>query len=97
MMLYLLTFPIAAILAWGLNALELIPWRRAAGAHWTEQARKPYPARISRTQTIWVLPASLTFASRIFYPESTWGLVLLSGLLGTLLRPERIYALRLCR
>jgi Zn-dependent protease with chaperone function len=63
----------------------LIPWRRAKDAHWTEQARKLYPARVSRAQTIWVLPAGLTFASRIFYPESLWGLVLAAGFFGTLL------------
>ncbi len=85
MMLYLLTFLIAAFLAWAFNALELIPWRRAREAHWTEQARKLYPARISRAQTICILPAGLTFASRIFYPESQWGIVLAAGFLGTLL------------
>lgn len=83
--LYFLTFLIAAILVWTLNALELIPFRRARDAHWTAQARKLHPARISRAQTLLMLPAGLTFASRIFYPESLWGLVLAAGFLGTLL------------
>jgi len=85
MLIYPLTFLGAACIASALNALELIPWRNAAAAHWTEQARKLHPARISRAQVLLTLPAGLTFASRIFYPESLWGLVLAAAFLGTLL------------
>jgi Zn-dependent protease with chaperone function len=85
MMIYLLTFLIATFLAWGLNALELIPWRRAAAAHWTEQARQLYPALAGRRANIKAIPACLTLLTRIFYPESAWGLVLSLAFLGTLL------------
>lgn len=84
-MLYLLTLLIAAVLAWGLNALELIPWRRAADTHWTEQARQLYPALVGRRANIKAIPACLTLLTRIFYPESSWGLVLTLAFVGTLL------------
>jgi Zn-dependent protease with chaperone function len=35
----------ALLLSIGLNWLALIPWRRSAGAHWTERARLLFPAR----------------------------------------------------
>jgi Zn-dependent protease with chaperone function len=35
----------AFLLSIGLNWLALIPWRRSAGAHWTERARLLFPAR----------------------------------------------------
>ena len=41
------SFAVASLLAWGLNWLALIPWRRSAGQHCTERARLLYPARKS--------------------------------------------------
>ena len=38
-------FFVSVFLAWGFNRLTLLPWRRAAGLHWTERARSLYPAR----------------------------------------------------
>ena len=41
----LLVFVLAALLAWALNHLALIPFRRASSAHWTERARILWPVR----------------------------------------------------
>src|SRR5260221_6045784 len=38
-------FASAAFLTWLINWLSLIPYRRASAMHWTERARRLYPAR----------------------------------------------------
>lgn len=43
--------------------LELIPWRRSAGEHWTERARRLYTARSAVVSHIWGLSALTGFAA----------------------------------
>lgn len=85
MILIPLAFVSAAILAGLLNALELIPWRRAAGTHWTERARLLYPVRVSRAKNLMVIPAGLTLWIRLADPAIPWGWVAAAAFLGTLL------------
>lgn len=80
-----LVFLTAAVLAWLCNELELIPWRRASGAHWTERARKLFPARISQRINLWVVPAGLALLGHVWFPDVPWQLVLAAGILGALL------------
>lgn len=60
----------AALLAWIANYVGLIPWRRAAEAHWTERARRFWPARITAAGNILVLPLILDQIHRLIMPES---------------------------
>ena len=79
----------AALLAWCLNRLAIIPWRRAAQQHWTERARRLYPIRLAAAHQLWLIPACLVLAQRLWLPDSralwpvlaflTWG----GALLGT--------------
>lgn len=79
------TFCIAFLLAFGLNWLALIPWRRSAGWHWTERARLLYPARQSAGQNNLLIPLSLTFLGLVFVPEIHFLLIGTMGVLGALL------------
>ncbi len=84
MELFPLAFLTAAALAWVLNELELISYRRAEDAHWTERARRLLPARVSRQQNIWAVPVLVTLLGQLFYPEVSWIPVAVLGFLGTL-------------
>ena len=48
--------------------LELIPWRRATTAHWTERARLLVPARVAMQLSGWLIPCVLVIITRIFWP-----------------------------
>ncbi|SDS33314.1 M48 family metalloprotease [Opitutus sp. GAS368] len=78
-------FVTCAFVAWALNELELIGWRRSQAMHWTERARRLFPARVSRQINVWVIPACAALLHRNFNPASPSGLVFLCGFLGTLL------------
>jgi Zn-dependent protease with chaperone function len=54
------------------NGLALIPWRRSAGLHWAERARLLYPARVSSSANIILVPMILALAQAIFLPELPW-------------------------
>jgi Zn-dependent protease with chaperone function len=56
------SFLAALLLSAGLNWLALIPWRRSAGAHWTERARRLYPTRISAALNPWLIAANVGMA-----------------------------------
>ena len=55
----------ALLLAWALNWLALIPWRRSIGQHWTERARLLYPAVYSAQACGTCFGLSAAFALRV--------------------------------
>ena len=63
------SFGAAFLLAWGLNWLALIPWRRSAGKHWTERARLLYPARVSSRLNLWFITLIAILTSLALAPE----------------------------
>ena len=69
-----------------LNWLALIPYRRALKAHWTERARRLYPARIGAALMLWLLPADLVLAQRLLWPEAapSWPLAAFASWLGAI-------------
>lgn len=84
-LIYPEVFVTCAFAAWVLNELELISWRRSAHLHWTERARRLFPARVSRQINIWAIPVAAALMVRNFDRASLWALVFVCGLLGTLL------------
>ncbi len=82
----LTVFAAAALAAGGLNWLALIPWRRAAGEHWTERARRLYPVRVSAALNQWLIPANCVLAQRLLVPEAhtPWLAAALCGWVGAL-------------
>lgn len=66
----LTVFAVAALATGGLNWLALIPWRRAAGEHWTERARRLHPVRVSAVLNQWLVPANCVLAQRLLVPEA---------------------------
>ncbi|MGP8202278.1 MAG: M48 family metallopeptidase [Limisphaerales bacterium] len=57
-----LNFLVAGGMAFGLNWLAAIPWRKAALAHWTERARLLWPVRKSAGTGVLLIPLCLSFA-----------------------------------
>jgi Zn-dependent protease with chaperone function len=71
------SFCTAFLLAWGLNSIALIPWRKSVGKHWTERARLLYPARVSSVINTFLIPANLISVQLSLEPEiSDWWLAL---------------------
>jgi Zn-dependent protease with chaperone function len=68
------SFGVAFLLGWGLNALALIPWRRAAGTHCTERARRLFPPRISAAINLWLIAANVAVALQVWLSNAayTW-------------------------
>jgi len=64
-------FVAAAALVCLANWLGLIPWRRAAHAHWAERARLLWPARATAVINIFILPIALPFVQRLVWPGAT--------------------------
>ncbi len=79
------SFVAAFLLAWGLNWLALIPWRRSAGQHWTERARLLWPARKSARFNLCFLTLISMVAAVILDPEVNWLFAAVPALLGALL------------
>lgn len=80
-------FLLAAALMALANGIGMIPWRRAAEAHWTERARLLWPVRVTASINLFVLPPLLLNLHQTFSPETSAGVVLecLAGFLGALL------------
>ncbi len=76
-----------ALLACALNWLALVSWRRAAGQHWTERARRLYPARVGAALNLWLLPANGVLLARLVHSDASWLLALtaFTGWLGAML------------
>ena len=76
---------IAALLAYCLNWLALLPWRKAsAGLFWTERAALLYPARASSALNFWLIILSLLCACLIVRPGSSPIAPAIGSLLGAL-------------
>jgi Zn-dependent protease with chaperone function len=78
---------IAAITTCLLNWLALIPFRRAKDMHWTERARRLWPARTGAAASIWLLPADIVLGQRLLDPENTapWPLAALAAWFGAVI------------
>jgi Zn-dependent protease with chaperone function len=80
----------AAVLAAGVtlvtNWLALIPWRRSKTKHWSEQARVLFPVRTAATSNHWFVPATLTLAVLLIWPETSalWAFVGMVAALGVM-------------
>lgn len=79
------SFLIAFLLAWGLNSLALIPWRKSVGKHWTERARLLYPARKAAGLNILLIPANITLSGCILFPGLQFLATTVPAFLGSLL------------
>jgi Zn-dependent protease with chaperone function len=62
---FIAAFTMSSVLNW----LALIPWRRAVGTHWTERARRLYPARVSALLNPWLFGVNAGVASQWFPSE----------------------------
>ena len=82
-----LNFAAAALLAFGINWLMLIPWRRSAGAHWSERARILWPIRQTAAANIWLMPVCLAILEWAMNRQApVWTCVLggFGGMLGAI-------------
>jgi Zn-dependent protease with chaperone function len=77
-----LAFLVATVVTATCNFLEMIPWRRAAGAHWTERARALYPARVSRQMNLLGITAGLALLCAHYAPEIAWQWFAVAAVLG---------------
>lgn len=82
-----LNFLVASVLAFGINWVTAIPWRRAVAAHWTERARLLWPLRKAGVSNIVLIPTCLVLAEVAARQESVarGTLPWLAGLLGAVL------------
>lgn len=66
------------------NWLALIPWRRSRDKHWTEQARLLYPALVAARSDLLSVPAILTLAVLLCWPDSSplWVIVGVAAMIG---------------
>jgi Zn-dependent protease with chaperone function len=62
---------LAAFLTFITNGLALVPWRRNRGKHWAEQARLVFPVIAAARSNIWFVPAVLTLAVLLLWPDSS--------------------------
>jgi Zn-dependent protease with chaperone function len=79
------SFGSALLLTWGLNWLALIPWRRSAGQHWTERARRLHPVRRSSRVNLWFLTLLGVLVSLALAPQLNPGFAAVAALAGALL------------
>jgi Zn-dependent protease with chaperone function len=69
------------------NWAGLIPWKRAANAHWTERARLLWPVRFTAGISVFVLPFILNQVHWYLFPynSSNWIWDCLAGFFGAML------------
>jgi Zn-dependent protease with chaperone function len=74
----------SAAVTFGANWLALIPWRRARGQHWTEQARWFWPVRVAAAGNLWVVPAVVTLSCTLLWPHDSphWAFLVLASAIG---------------
>jgi Zn-dependent protease with chaperone function len=61
----------ALLLGAFLNWMALIPWKRSAGAHWTERARQLFPARKAAGINVWLIAINIALSWQIFRDDTT--------------------------
>jgi Zn-dependent protease with chaperone function len=73
--------------AWGLNWLSLMPWRRAAGLHWTERARRLHTARVGVWYNTIFFPIIFLMTAGMIWPKDYFfiGLFGVMGAVGGIL------------
>lgn len=71
--LAILHFFAAMALAFGMDQIALIPWRRAKDAHWTERARRLFPALKINTTLFLLAPATLAAVQAFSFPALSLG------------------------
>lgn len=52
------------------NWIGMMPWRKAAQAHWTERARLLWPVRFTAAINVFLLPVTLDLVQRVCFPET---------------------------
>lgn len=75
----------ALFLSIGLNWLALVPWRRSAGAHWTERARLLFPARRAAKLNPLFLAVVISIATAVLAPQLNCLITALPTFFGALL------------
>jgi tetratricopeptide (TPR) repeat protein len=80
-------FVAACLMAALANWAGLIPWRRTAGAHWTERARLLWPVRFTAGINVFLIPVILSQAHWLLFPETAqwWICDGIASFLGALL------------
>ena len=68
---FLAAFLVVAAINW----IELIPWRKSVGAHWTERSRILWPVRKSQAILVLYLPVLITAASSLVFKSSLVNLI----------------------
>jgi Zn-dependent protease with chaperone function len=71
MLAFGLSFYLAAVGAYFLNWLALIPWRNASGLFWTGRAALLYPARVSAALNRWLILVLLVALCGFVAPDSS--------------------------
>jgi Zn-dependent protease with chaperone function len=79
-LIFIGAFALAASVTFAVNWLALIPWRKNKDKHWTEQARLLYPASSAARSNLFMVPAILTLAFSLLWPDA-WRLWPLVGIL----------------
>ncbi len=69
-LLFLAHCLLAALFVYLANWIGMIPWRKAAQAHWTERARLLWPVRFTAAINIFLLTVSLDLLHRFFFPAT---------------------------
>lgn len=80
----LVAFAGAAALTWVCDTLELIPWRRAKAAHWSERARRIHAARVGAVITESAIPFLALVIGLHLGIGDRWPVLVVSAYLGSL-------------
>src|SRR5260221_7020320 len=68
--LLLADFLVAGVVAFVLNLLALIPFRRSKGKHWTERARVLYPAQVGAASQVWQIPVIVVLGQWVLFDDN---------------------------
>jgi Zn-dependent protease with chaperone function len=75
MLIYFLAFPLGALGTWITSWIELRPWRKSVGQHWTERARQLHPARVGVVLNGLFVPALIALWTYRLHPQQSWAVV----------------------
>ncbi len=84
LLFYLAAFLGSAAIMAAFNRFELRAWRQSAAAHWTERARKLWPARVARNKNVWGLPIVTAQLTALAAPDLSWAVAGLCALVGAI-------------